>query len=200
VQIGLATPRDPFAYARLGPASSPGSSIYVVNPDILRETPFEAHAWRERLLRELPAAARITAIKISDLATNQVLLETGFEANGAPTAKVADPAALQAVLPHLRTLRAKRFTQEGFTDRVLFAGEDRPWRYEIATAISLPGGAGEQSATTTLLLTERGGGAQQLAGSREFNAVFEIEQPFLDVLWTLIYGPRDPGPPPAVKK
>jgi hypothetical protein len=200
VQIGLAAQRDGQAYARLGPASNPGASIYLVSPDILRETPSEAYAWRERLLRELPAAARITALKIADLTNHQVLLETTLDASGAPVATVRHPAALQAVLPHLRTLRAKRFIQEGFTERVMLAGEERPWRYEITATISLPGStAGEQSTTMSLLLTERGGGGQQLAGSREFNAVFEIEQPFLDALWTLIYGPRDPGPPAATQ-
>jgi hypothetical protein len=84
---------------------------------------------------------------------------------------------------------------------VLIAGEERPWRYEITATMSLPGGTGgEQVATTTLFLTERAGGAQQVAGSREFNAVFEIEQPFLDALWAVIYGPRDPGPPAAAEK
>jgi hypothetical protein len=47
-----------------------------------------------------------------------------------------------------------------------------------------------------ILFSERVGGAQQLAGSKEFEAVFEIEQTLLDALWTLTYGPRDPGAPP----
>jgi hypothetical protein len=196
VQIGVATPRDKSAYARLGPAGNPGTSIYVVDPVILDETVPSASAWRARLLRELPPTARITELKLTDLSNNQVLIDATFDANGNPPADLPNAAAVQAVLPHLRLLRAKRFTQEAFTDRVVTAGEERPWRYELAATVSLPGGAGgEQVATTSLLLTERAGGAQQLAGSREFNAVFEVEQPFLDALWALIYGPRDPGPP-----
>lgn len=198
VQIGRATPRDKIAYARLGPASSPGASISIVPPDILDETRLEPRVWRERLLRELPPSARITALKLTDLANNQVLVEPAFDATGNPTATAHDVTAVQEVLKHLRLLRAKRFTHDAFTERVQFAGEERPWRYELTATISLPGGAtGEQTASTTLLLTERGGGAQQLAGSKEFNAVFELEQPFVDALWALIYGPRDPGPPPS---
>lgn len=198
VQIGLATQRDRVAYARLGPASNPGSSVYVVEPDILRETRLESYVWRERLLRELPPTARFTALKLTDLSNNQVVLETSFDASGAPEAAVRDAASVQAVLTQLRSLRAKNFTQEGFTEKVPLAGEERSWRYELSATVSLPGGAnGEQTITTPLLLTERGGGAQQLAGSREFNAVFELEQPFVDALWALIYGPRDPGPPAA---
>ena len=53
---------------------------------------------------------------------------------------------------------------------------------------------------TVGLLTDGVDGTRQLAGSREFNAVFELEQPFVDALWSLIYGPRDPGPPAAPAK
>ena len=86
--------------------------------------------------------------------------------------------------------------QDTFTDKVTFAGEERAWKYKLEATISLPGGAGgEQTSVTSLLLTERGGGAQQLAGAKEADAVFEIDQAFLDALWSLTY--RDPGPPPA---
>lgn len=198
VQIGRTAPRDKIAYARLGPANNPGASIYEVNPDILQETRLELRVWRERLLRELPPAARIAALKLTDLGNSQALLDITFDQAGNATPAVSDAASVQEVLKQLRTLRAKSFTQDAFTDRVMFAGEERAWRYELAATISLPGGvAGEQTATSTLLLTERGGGTQQLAGSKEHNAVFELEQPFVDALWALIYGPRDPGPPPA---
>ena len=165
VQIGLATQRDRLAYARLGPASSPGASIYVVDPEILRETRLEPYVWRERLLRELPPAARFTALKLTDLTGGQVLFDSNFDAEGNPSAPLRDAAAVEKVRAHLRTLRAKNFVQDGFSEKVLFAGEERPWRYELTATVSLPGGAtGDQSTTTTLLLTERGGGAQQLAG------------------------------------
>jgi hypothetical protein len=202
VLIGRATPRDKVAYARLGTVKNPGASIYLVTSEILDETRIEPRFWRERLLRELPPAARITALKLTDLTTSQTLVETAVDAAGQPAGPVTDAAALQELLKHLRTLRARNFVQDAFTEQVTFAGEERPWRYELTATISLPGGTtGEQTASSTLLLTERGGGAQQLAGSREFNAVFELEQPFIDALWKIIYGPRDPGPPaPAGEK
>jgi hypothetical protein len=200
VQIGLTAARDK-AYARLGSASNPGLSIYAVDPAILDETRVEPYIWRDRNLRaELPSAAKFTGLKLTDLTTKQTLLEITFDAAGNPTAAVRDATAVTNVLASLRTLRARRFTQEAFSERVFLAGEERPWRYELtATASPASGAGGEQTITTTLLLSERGGGTQQLAGSREkeFNAVFELEQPFVDALWTLIYGPRDPGPPAA---
>jgi hypothetical protein len=36
-----------------------------------------------------------------------------------------------------------------------------------------------------LWFAERTGGTEQLAGSKEFGAVFAVEQPLLDALWTL---------------
>ncbi len=107
----------------------------------------------------------------------------------------------KALLAQMRAPRAKRFVQEKFTDRVTVAGDDRPWSFKLEATVALPGGTGgEQTSTRTLLFTERVGGAQQLAGSKEFDAVFEIEQPLLDALWTFTYGPRDPGPAPEPKK
>jgi len=81
---------------------------------------------------------------------------------------------------------------------VTVAGEERPWHYRLEATATLVGGAGEQTSVTTLFLTGRVGGDQQLAGSpaNEFNAVFSIEQPLLDALWTITEAPRDPGPPP----
>ena len=165
LQLGLASQRDNFAYARLLGAAF----IYAVNPDILRlETPTTAAAWRERLLRELPSGARLTTLVAA-----------------------------------LRTLRAKHFPQDGFTEKVLLLGEDRPWRYRLDATLALPGAAvGAPAPVTSLLLSERFGGTQQLAGSQEFNAVFELEQSAVDALWSLTYR-ADPGPalaPATVKK
>ena len=51
-----------------------------------------------------------------------------------------------------------------------------------------------QTAPYTLFFTERTGGGTQLAGSPEFNTVFEADQKLLDALFTLTFGPHDPGP------
>ncbi|HWL14398.1 MAG TPA: DUF4340 domain-containing protein [Opitutus sp.] len=193
LQFGVGTMDDALVYARLPAASA---SIYGVDPSILRETAVTPRTWREKLLRELPSGARITALKLVDLSNDSVLLDTAIAADGTPAASVSDPAAVATLLAHVRTLRAKEFVLDQFVDRVTVAGEDRPWRYRLDATTMLTGGAGEQTSTTTLFLTPRVGGAHQLAGSpaNEFNAVFEIEQPLLDALWKIVEGPRDPGP------
>jgi hypothetical protein len=199
--LQLGTDAKHNVYARLGPGSNPGSSIYAVDSEILRELPVAPRAWRDRLLRELPAGARLTALKLTDLASNQVVLSVALDDTGHPPTDLKNSDAIATVLASLRTLRAKEFILDGFADKVSVAGEERPWRYSLEATATLVGGAGEQTSVTKLFLTARVGGAEQLAGSpaNEFNAVFSIEQPMLDALWTLTEAAHDPGPipPPA---
>ncbi len=186
LQIGLPAEPERFAYAKLATAQS----VYAVDRGILSATPVSPLDWRERLLRTLPAGA-ITGVTLTDLARGAAILEWRRAPGKTP------PAALRGLLEALSTLRAGRFTLDHFGDRAEDpSGEDRPWRYRLDAAISLPAGAGgEERSTSTLWLTERLAGDLQIAGSREFNAEFAIDQQLLDALWTQTYGSRDPGPP-----
>ena len=198
LQVGLPTQRDGFAYARL-PRGSP--SVFAIDPEVLRETPVAPLAWRDRLLRQLPPGARITALTLSRANGEPPLysrqLAPGETWAGALAAEpAARHAAVDTILAQLGTLRAKEFILDQFADHVNVAGEDRAWQFKLEAAITLTGGAGEQTSPTTLHLTQRVGGDRQLAGSpaNEYNAIFAVEQPLLDALWTLTEGPRDPGP------
>lgn len=201
LQIGLPSQPDGPAYARL--ASAP-SSIYAVNPDILRETSVAPGAWRDRQLLDLAPKA-IVSLALTDLTTGQALyrrsLAAGETWDGALAAEPpARHEALKAVLERMRTLRAQQFIHDSFTEQVNAGGEERTWRYRLDLGLSEPTGAGgNQTSVKSLWLTERVGGAWQYAGSPDFAAIFALEQPLIDALWTLTYEPRDPGtqPPPA---
>jgi hypothetical protein len=195
LQIGVGSQRDGLAYAR---TTANPSSIFAIDSGILRETQIAPRVWRDRLIRELPAGARITALKLTDIQTNQVLLDTAIDASGKPVESTPDVKSVETVLANLRVLRAKEFVLDEYVNRVVVGGDERPWRYRLEATVTLVGGAGEQTSTTTLMLTPRVGGDRQLAGSpaNEFNAVFALEQPLLDALFTLTEAPRDPGPPP----
>ncbi|MGA2017047.1 MAG: DUF4340 domain-containing protein [Opitutaceae bacterium] len=187
LQIGVPTNRENVAYARIAGSSS----VYAVEPDILRETAATPLAWRERLLSAIPAAARITSITLANTADGSVVyarkLADGESWDGVLAAEPAPrKAALGALLSQLRLLRAAAFVQDGFPEKVFAAGEVRPWRYRLDATVSLPGGPGlGQVNTITLWFAERTGAAEQLAGSKDIGAVFTIEQPLLDALWTL---------------
>lgn len=192
LQIGVTNERDGHAYARLSNARY----VYLVDAGILHATPVSPLDYRERLLHHLPDAARISALQLTDLSDNKVLLDRTL-----PAGKPIDDPVLKTLVAQLRTLRAKSFVQDGFPNTVVAGGEERPWRYRLDTTIVLPAGNGEQTAVMKLFFTQRVGGATQLAGSAEYNAVFAVEQPLLDALWALTYGDKDPGPtpPPEVK-
>jgi hypothetical protein len=192
--LHLGTDTAGALYARLDPATNPKGTVYAVTLDLARELSVIPRDWRERALPALPATARLTAVKLTNLADNSTILDVALDDTGNPKSEIKNPASLAPVLAQLRAPRAKRFVQDAFSEQVTVAGESRPWKLKLEATVSLPGGAGgEQSSVRTLLFTDRVGGAQQLAGSKEFDAVFEIEQPLLDALWTLAYGPRDPG-------
>jgi hypothetical protein len=185
LQIGLPTKRENFAYARI--AGLP--SVYAVEPDILRDTSARPLAWRERTLETLPAAARITSLTLANASDASVIYshkladgETWDAALASETAPRKE--AIMTVLAQLRSLRAASFVRDGFPDKVLAAGEMRPWKYRLDATVSLPGGGGQVN-TMTLWFAERTGGTEQLAGSKEFGSVFVIEQPLLDALFAL---------------
>ncbi len=189
-------------YARTGPRSEPGTSIYRVDPAILAELRFDAIAWRDRaVLAPLPANARIAALKLTDLETKAAVLDITFGPAGEPAPAPAEPKAVQALVASLRALRARDYVEGGFTERVYTAGDDRPWRYLLEATVAVPAAGGtEQTSAVVLRLTERVGGAQQFGGIKEVDTVFALEQPLVDALWAITYGPRDPGPAPVPPK
>jgi hypothetical protein len=193
--IGVASERDGLAYAKL--ANEP--FVKLVDPDILRESPVTVNYYRSRLLRELPAGARITGLSLKDATTKTEIfarrLADGETWNQAlakePEAK---RTALLSLLEQLGSLRAKDFVLDSFPPAVEIGGEMRPWKYALEATISLVGGTGGQTDAITLFLTERTGGGTQFAGSPGFNVVFEADQKLLDALFTLTHGPREPTP------
>lgn len=186
LQIGLTTPRDGRAYARLAGERF----VYAVAPAILDEATVSPLAYREHRLRELPATASITAIRITDRQNGAVLADRTLAAESAE-------APLQALATQLRAIRARRFVADGFAEPNMIGGEERPWRYRVDVTVALPAGTGTQTETETWHFTERVGGTLQLGGSERFAATFELEQPLIDALWRVIYGDRDPGAPAA---
>ena len=189
-------------YARVGTATEPGTSIYEVTSEIEKELSLSALTYRDRAVVEpLAPSARFAALKLTDLETKTVLFEAAFNAAGEAAPVPRDPKAVQDVVAALRALRAKEFLPGGFAEKIAAGGGERSWRWQLDATITVPAAGGaEQSSALTLLLTERLGGTSQFAGSKELDTVFSLEQPLVDALWSLTYGPRDPGPRPEPKK
>jgi hypothetical protein len=194
--IAVASEREGHAYARLANEQF----VYLVDPDILRESPVTVDYYRNRLLRELPAGARITGLSLQNTTTKTEIFarrltdgETWKQALA--TEAEAKRTALLSLLDQLASLRARDFVLNSFPPAVDIGGELRPWKYTLEATISLVGGTGGQTDAITLFFTERTGGGTQFAGSPGFNVVFEADQKLLDALFTLTHGPQKPGPP-----
>ncbi|MFT3868390.1 MAG: DUF4340 domain-containing protein [Nibricoccus sp.] len=198
LQIGAKSEDDPVTFAKL----TSHRYIYRVASSILADTPTTVLAYRNRLIRELPVGAQITALKLTSLdpaSNNAVLLDVTLPLSDTATPDVLPPqrrAAIEALASQLRSLRAKNLLREEFPTNLSIAGVQRPWRYRLDTTLTLVGGASTQTTTHTLYFTERLGGTTQYVGSPDLLLVFEAEQPLIDTLFTLVYGSKDPGPTP----
>ncbi|MBI2513608.1 MAG: DUF4340 domain-containing protein [Opitutae bacterium] len=205
LQIGTKPAAPGVAYARV--ANAP--FVYEIPPDLLEDVPVNALYFRQRVLRELPEGTHVTALTLTDLANNSVIVTLNAAAGAeltpqsiaASDAPEAKRAAFTTLLAEVRKLRAKRFVADTFDlTRATLNGTNPPWRYRLDVALVLTGGAA-QSVTSKLFLTERLGGTTQLGGTEEFGGVtYELPQELIDALFALTYAPQhDPGPPPTEK-
>ncbi len=173
--------------------------VYGIDAAILAQTPVDPLHYRQRLLRELSAGARLTGITLRDLTTDQVLYthdltEGETWENVFAQSPPAAQGALSKLRAELRTLRAKSFVSEHFPASVEVNGSARGWRFRLDAKLALTGDNAAQIVDSTLFIADRDGGDRQLVGSPEFNVVFEAQQALLDAIWTLSYQSRDPGP------
>lgn len=207
LQVGVSPDKPGVAFARVTNAPF----VYQILPDLIADTPAVALHYRQRLLRELPEGARITGLTLTDLAAGTPLIakqiaegDKSWDAVFA-TEPEARRRAFVALIPQLRTLRARRFSADLFNpDHVETPAGSRPWKYRLDLTLSFPGANnGAQNSTSTLYLTDRLAGTTLLAGTAEFGGVvFETTQELLDALFAFTYAEKhDPGPAasPAAK-
>lgn len=173
--------------------------VYGVDAVILQQTPVDALHYRERLLRELPAGARITGIELRDIVENKTVYahQLAESESWDEVIAAADPArqpALTTLRNSLRTLRAQRIVDDEFRDTIQVNRQELPWRFRLDVSLSLSGDGNEQTEVFTLFLADRDGGDRQLVGSPALGLIFEATPQFINAIWTMTYAARDPGP------
>jgi hypothetical protein len=174
--------------------------IYAVSPNTLNDFPVSPAVFRERTLRTLPEGSRITALTLVDTAAPDKpvaafsLAKDQSLADALAGESPARREALTALVQGLAPLRAAQFVDNTFRETTLVDGHPAPWKYRLEATVT-PSAAGAEPQSFTLSVAERSGGGTQLAGSKELGVIFSLEQPVVDALWALTYGPRDPGPP-----
>jgi hypothetical protein len=169
----------------------------------LRMIPLNSSNYRNRILDILPAAARISALKLTNLRDGKAIFDytlgqeriiwndlfTEFDTKHAEHIRV--------LLGAIRRFEVKRYLLDSYTEAYSFDAEKSlPWLFQLSATIQLPGGETDRTETREYVFTDRISGTVQVAGSKQYNTTFEIPQPLLDALYELT---EDMEIPPEMK-
>jgi hypothetical protein len=169
----------------------------------LRMIPLNSSNYRNRILDILPAAARISALKLTNLRDGKAIFDytlgqeriiwndlfAEFDTKHAEHIRV--------LLGAIRRFEVKRYLLDSYTEAYSFDAEKSlPWLFQLSATIQLPGGETDRTETREYVFTDRISGTVQVAGSKQYNTTFEIPQPLLDALYELT---EDMEIPPEMK-
>lgn len=175
-------------------------AVYSIAPAVLASLSVNPDAYRRRTLFTLPAGARITGIRLTDLATGTVLLDEKKPDDVVSwdewmaSRPVRDRADVLLLEKNLRTVSANNFIADAvFSENYRYASGDgsepEGWRYRLEWTVKLPAGAeNARTETHTLFFTRRLGGSEQIGGDPAGKLVFSLTQPWVDTLFPLSFG------------
>ena len=158
----------------------------------LRMIPLNTPYYRNRILDILPAAARISALKLTNLQNEEVIfnytpgqenipwndLIAGFDANHAEH--------IHVLLGAIRKFEVKSYLLDSYAEAYpVDAEKSLPWLFQLSATIQLPGDETDRTETREYVFTDRLSGTVQVAGSKQYDTIFEIPQPLLDALYEL---------------
>ena len=158
----------------------------------LRMMPLNTPYYRNRILDILPAAARISALKLTNLQNDEAIfnyapgqenipwndLIAGFDANHAEHIRV--------LLGAIRKFEVKSYLLDSYAEAYPVDTEKSlPWLFQLSATIQLPGDETDLTETREYVFTDRISGTVQVAGSKKYNTIFEIPQPLIDALYEL---------------
>ncbi len=158
----------------------------------LRMIPLDTHYYRNRLLDMLPSAARISALKLTNLEKNEAIFDykIGQENMGwndlIEEFDTEHGDQIRVLLDAVRKFEVKSYLIDSYTEAYPVDEENSlPWIFQLSATIQLPGGETDRTETREYVLTERLSGTVQVAGSKQYNTIFEIPQPLIDALYEL---------------
>jgi hypothetical protein len=158
----------------------------------LRMIPLDTPYYRNRLLDILPAAARISALKLTNLEKNEAIFDyiLGQE-NKSWDCLIEEfdtkhGEQIRVLLGAIRRFEVKSYLIDSYAEAYpIDAEKSVPWLFQLSATIQLPGGETERTETREYVFTERLSGTVQVAGSKQYNTIFEIPQPLIDALYEL---------------
>ena len=169
----------------------------------LRMIPLNTPYYRNRILDILPAAARISALQLTNLQTGEaifdyVLGQENISGNDLIEEFDANHAEhIPVLLGAIRKFEVKSYLLDSYAEAYpVDAEKSLPWRFQLSATIQLPGDETDRTETREYVFTDRLSGTVQVAGSKQYNTIFEIPQSLLDALYELT---EDMEIPPEMK-
>ncbi|MEC8279060.1 MAG: DUF4340 domain-containing protein [Verrucomicrobiota bacterium] len=158
----------------------------------LRMIPIDTHYYRNRLLDMLPSAARISALKLTNLEKNEAVFDYKISQENMGWNDLIEEFdtehgdQIRVLLDAIRKFEVKSYLIDSYTEAYPVDEENSlPWIFQLSATIQLPGGETDRTETREYVLTERLSGTVQVAGSKQFNTIFEIPQPLIEALYEL---------------
>ena len=93
---------------------------------------------------------------------------------------------IRVLLDAVRKFEVKSYLIDSYTEVYPVDEENSlPWIFQLSATIQLPGGETDRTETREYVLTERLSGTVQVAGSKQYDTIFEIPQPLIEALYEL---------------
>lgn len=174
--------------------------VYLVDRALADDLHSEAYYYRNRLLRQMAAGEKVTALSLKRLANDEVVFSAALvdsETSWPDALITQNPErrnAALALINELRTLRARTILAPEFPKTVP-GTEMKPWTWLLEVTVTLEGGATPQVTQQRLYLDEFKGGTDLIIGDPNLNLAATAEPGLIDALRPLIFERRDPGLP-----
>ena len=158
----------------------------------LRMIPLNTPYYRNRILDMLPAAARISALKLTNLQNDEAIFNyTPGQENISWDNLIEEldtdhGEQIRILLGAIRKFEVKSYLLDSYAEAYPVDTEKSlPWLFQLSATIQLPGDETDRTETREYVFTDRLSGTVQVAGSKQYNTIFEIPQPLLDALYEL---------------
>jgi hypothetical protein len=191
ISLTLAHPEDDEngLYAR----TTGADFIYEVDrQSTLNILPLNTRHYRIRSLDTLPQAAKISAIRLSRIDTDQDVFNLSLNDAAADWVALLEmldaktAGHIEELLASVRTFRVDSYLLDRFEHSYpLNREKSLPWVYRLSATIQLPGGETDREETREYFFTERISGTIQGGGSERHKSIFEIPQTLIDTLYEL---------------
>lgn len=171
--------------------SNTADYIYTVDRrSTLKTISLNASHYRNRILEDLPKAAKITRIQLENLLSNETIFEYSLEdpddiwSERLTSLSGQEQKAVLSLLDGLQKFKVKEYLSESYSEEYLADdGAKHPWAYQLSADIFLPDDADGRTETQTYFFTKRFSGTLQVGTSQLHDVTFLMPQATVNALY-----------------